>query len=351
MLTYNRSKNDLLPFIAKVKVPTYKKPECTYTLAEVRQLIQFFESGSICQIRNQTFFRLTYNYGFRFEACAMLRLSDIDWENKTISPSVCKSLDGEGEEFILTSEMEKMLRHYIGMIRPQILSSGRRGPKPKSDKIYPDDLLFCTSSGRPLDNKYIDTQIKKAGLSAGIKGKIKNHGLRHSIATHLQEAGCDILVIKSLLLHSDIKSTQVYFSLNRIKTLRSIEAYQDYSQKVINGTLSGTKTLSQYEGAGSFTGHIPENPVSVDEMVKFTMPTEIANRTHLNQTLEKFRQRNAERTEAQNKRRLLEGDRAFLEVAQVRSEAKSRPVPKEHYSKDTKNKGASTRLGKGIRDP
>lgn len=350
VLSYNKSKNDILPFIAKVNVPKYKKPECTYSLNQVKQLIQHFDGGSICQIRNQTFFRLTYNYGFRYEACAMLRLSDIDWKKKTITPSVHKSINAQGDEFILTSEMEKMLRQYIDEVRPKVIGSGRRGPKPKVENDFPDDLLFCTSSGRPLDNKYIDTQIKKAGLSAGINQKVKCHGLRHSIATHLQEAGVDILVIKTLLQHEDIKSTQVYFTLNRIKTLQAIETYQEYSQKVINGTLTGTTTLSQFEGATSFTGHIPEAKVSINEVVKSTMPNELKSRTHINSTLDRFRRKNEARSKSSLSNRIAEGDRAFMEMAQVRSELQGNSIPQATDTQSTKEKGASSRAKKGFRD-
>jgi site-specific recombinase XerD len=45
---------------------------------------------------------------------------------------------------------------------------------------------------------------------ANINKTIGVHGLRHSYATHLIEAGADIRYLKELLGHNSIKTTQIY---------------------------------------------------------------------------------------------------------------------------------------------
>lgn len=52
--------------------------------------------------------------------------------------------------------------------------------------------------------------LKRAALRAKICKHITVHTLRHCLATHLVEQGCDIRTIQELLGHKNLETTMIY---------------------------------------------------------------------------------------------------------------------------------------------
>lgn len=54
------------------------------------------------------------------------------------------------------------------------------------------------------------TALRKAGMKAGIKKRVHPHCLRHSFATHYLENSGNLMLLKDLLGHKSVETTQIY---------------------------------------------------------------------------------------------------------------------------------------------
>jgi site-specific recombinase XerD len=131
-----------------------------------------------------------YAAGLRIREACRLRIDDIDSKRMVI-----RVRQGKGcrERYTLLSpRLLEMLRCYWRIYRPV-------------DWLYPGGTVeghICPDTVRQVFNK--------AREQAGLGKWCTPHTLRHAFATHLLEAGTDLVVIQALLGHASIKTTSVY---------------------------------------------------------------------------------------------------------------------------------------------
>jgi site-specific recombinase XerD len=77
------------------------------------------------------------------------------------------------------------------------------------------NFIFYRTEGIQLNNNFVSKQFKKAVRQAGISDEIRFHSLRHSFASNLVRSGSNLYVVKELLGHKDIKTTQLYSHLEK----------------------------------------------------------------------------------------------------------------------------------------
>ena len=68
-----------------------------------------------------------------------------------------------------------------------------------------------------MSRQYVFLRLKKYAEDAGIDKKISPHTLRHSFATALLNNGANLVQVKTLLGHEDIKTTEIYTHLTQNK--------------------------------------------------------------------------------------------------------------------------------------
>lgn len=137
-------------------------------------------------------FVLYYGCGLRRTEGYNLKISDVDFDNKTI---FIRQGKGYKDRIIpMNGSIYKALEHYIYNFRNLQKTGHQR--------------LFISTAGtlgKELQN------LQKACSDKTIKSKrLTLHILRHSIATHLLENGMGIESIARFLGHSSLSTTQIY---------------------------------------------------------------------------------------------------------------------------------------------
>ena len=99
----------------------------------------------------------------------------------------------------------------------------------KKGKNY--DELFLNNRGTPITRQGLYKLLKELCVKVGSKKCVSPHVLRHSFATHLLKNGADLRVIRELLDHSDISTTQIYTHVSNEKMKEEYESAHPRAKK------------------------------------------------------------------------------------------------------------------------
>lgn len=82
-----------------------------------------------------------------------------------------------------------------------------------------EDLLFLKKDGTPWGKNHHVRMLEAACKIAKVRPAVSFHQLRHTYASHLAQAGIDLLTISKLLGHADIRITSRHYAHLADKTL------------------------------------------------------------------------------------------------------------------------------------
>jgi integrase/recombinase XerD len=176
-----------LPYIPYGKrpktIPTVLSPD------EVSRLIQSAPTG-----RDRLLLQVAYACGLRLSEVLSLQVRDIDSARMVIHVRHGK---GNKDRLVpMSLRLLEELRAYWRQHRPRTwLFPGHK----------PD---------QPLSGGGVQRVFRRVLKRAGLSKRCSMHTLRHSYATHLLEAGVDLLTLKSLLGHRSLETTARYLHVS-----------------------------------------------------------------------------------------------------------------------------------------
>ncbi|KAA3642537.1 MAG: integrase [Bacteroidetes bacterium] len=145
-------------------------------------------------LKHRLIIGVLYGCGLRSYELCNLKLSDVDFDRKTVFIPKQK---GKVDRYIpLSKHLIRGLKEYIRTENPQVYLF--------NSQITKDGKARC------LTTNGIRWVIKESRSKIGSSKKITAHTLRHSFATHLLEYGVDIVSLKELLGHAHIEMTLTY---------------------------------------------------------------------------------------------------------------------------------------------
>ncbi len=164
-----------------------------YTYLTRREVELFFDQ--ITELRDRALFGAMYYFGLRASEVGLLLQEYVNFRTRRIYiPRLKGGIPGEK---VMTADCRRLLQSYF---------QSRRDALP---------YLFPSRNTRPISRKRIATLFRLYATKAGLPPhKRHSHCLRHSIATHLIDAGQSLEYVQDHLGHRSIKSTGVYAKIS-----------------------------------------------------------------------------------------------------------------------------------------
>ncbi|MDR0356424.1 MAG: tyrosine recombinase XerC [Deltaproteobacteria bacterium] len=170
--------------------------------------------NALLDFRDQALLELGYSSGLRVSELTALDLGDLDFPETRV---LVRRGKGGKDRLVPVGEPAVLALKAWLDVRPNFT------PPLASDQTQ---AVFLGRRGSRLQDRearrILEKRLTKAGLAAN---HISPHGLRHSFATHLLEAGADLKSIQDMLGHANLGTTQRYTHLNLEALQKAYQAH------------------------------------------------------------------------------------------------------------------------------
>ncbi|MFY9212281.1 MAG: site-specific integrase [Aestuariivita sp.] len=217
------------PVLGVEGVTAASKTRRAPTRDELVRMIDLAEGSNAAYGQMATIMRISAALGLRRGEIAALRWQDIDFDGLRVTVARTATQPTPGKIYFKPPKT-KAGERTISMLAPTaMLLRAQRGRvsewRIKAGDAWADnDLVFSTPVGEVLHIEQLSRsagQIRdKAGVSRDV---LPLHGQRHYALTELHRSGVDVLTMQARAGHTDIRSTQVYVTVDADKDREAAE--------------------------------------------------------------------------------------------------------------------------------
>jgi len=173
------------------------------TKEEIEKLFSLIQPVDFISARDRAILELLYSSGLRISELAQLTEDDIDLYEGLVT---VQGKGGKERTVPVGSVAVNYIREYL---------------KYKYELGIRKKELFLNKFGNKLSVRGIRKIVTKWVNKAAIHKKVSPHTFRHTFATHLLDAGCDLRSIQEMLGHQSLSTTNIYthLTLERLKSV------------------------------------------------------------------------------------------------------------------------------------
>jgi integrase/recombinase XerD len=173
-------------------LPYGKRPKTLPSVLSPDEVLRLLEAAT--PPRDRVLLQVAYGCGLRLNELLHLRVTDIDSARMVIHVRQGK---GAKDRLVpLSLRLLQELRAYWRVCQPRTW-------------LFPGQTADGTMTASNIQRRF-GRLVQQVGLSK----HCSMHTLRHSYATHLLEAGVDVLTLKALLGHSSLQTTARYLHVS-----------------------------------------------------------------------------------------------------------------------------------------
>jgi integrase/recombinase XerD len=208
-------------------------PRAILSAAEVAAVFNVPDVATPLGLRNRAILEVLYSTGMRRAELCALDKNDLDFERGLVFIDQGK---GHKDRLIPIGERAlKWIEKYLAEARPLLGSS------------VAETAVFLNTKGERVNPNRLGSQVRDLLRRAGITKRGSCHLFRHTMATQLLEAGCDIRFIQEMLGHSNLESTKVYTQV-AVGQLKAVHQKYHPANKTGPGAHDGLEAITPGNG-------------------------------------------------------------------------------------------------------
>lgn len=204
-----------------LKIKSKKKESCevSYTTHEgMKYILQQIDRGTNTGLRDYTMFTLMYSTGIRVSELINIRGQDV-----SMSTQKSITIHGKGGKVryvAIVKQFAPIFEHYLN----------------QNKCLLPQNLCNCIFTNHSKEqftrqgiNQRLKIYVDKAREQYPqlIPANFSPHKIRHSTAMALMEEGTELIIVRDLLGHSSVQTTEIYAKASTARKRKAIEEHSN----------------------------------------------------------------------------------------------------------------------------